>query len=87
MKSKSAASKSAGDKKTPADLAGGLKDLSVDEKVSVKSKNLDVLAEYNKSQRKKSANFVVIGRWFFISLRCEYHLTVFQDTSTLERVL
>ncbi|KAJ5661937.1 HBS1-like protein [Penicillium maclennaniae] len=60
MKSKSAASKSAGDK-TPADLAGGLKDLSVDEKVSVKSKNLDVLAEYNKSKRKKSANFVVIG--------------------------
>ncbi|KAJ5302960.1 HBS1-like protein [Penicillium atrosanguineum] len=61
MKSKPAASKSAGDKKTPADLAGGLKDLSVDEKVSVKSKNLDVLAEYNKSKRKKSANFVVIG--------------------------
>jgi elongation factor 1 alpha-like protein len=39
-----------------------LKDLSVEEKVTVKSKNLDVLEEYNKSKRKKSANFVVIGR-------------------------
>lgn len=35
--------------------------LSVEEKVAVKSKNLDVVAEYNKSKRKKSANFVVIG--------------------------
>ena len=33
----------------------------MEEKVTVKSKNLDVLAEYNKSTRKKSANFVVIG--------------------------
>ncbi|KAJ5216161.1 HBS1-like protein [Penicillium cinerascens] len=61
FKSKNAASKSAGDKKGQADLAGGLKDLSVEEKVTVKSKNLDVLEEYNKSNRKKSANFVVIG--------------------------
>lgn len=38
-----------------------MKDLAVEEKVTVKSKNLDVLAEYNKSKRKKSANFVVIG--------------------------
>jgi elongation factor 1 alpha-like protein len=38
-----------------------MKDLSVEEKVTVKSKNLDVLAEYNKSTRKMSANFVVIG--------------------------
>lgn len=30
--------------------------------MTVKRKNLDVLAEYNKSKRKKSANFVVIGR-------------------------
>ena len=35
--------------------------LSVAEKVNVKSKNLDVLSEYQKSNRKKSANFVVIG--------------------------
>lgn len=37
--------------------------LSVEEKVAVKSKNLDVVAEYNKSKRKKSANFVVIGNY------------------------
>jgi elongation factor 1 alpha-like protein len=39
-----------------------MKDLSVEEKVTVKSKNLDVIAEYKKSNRKRSANFVVIGR-------------------------
>ncbi|KAJ6135196.1 HBS1-like protein [Penicillium capsulatum] len=61
MKSKAAASKSAGNKKPQADIAGGLSNLSMEEKVTVKSKNLDVLAEYNKSKRKKSANFVVIG--------------------------
>jgi hypothetical protein len=44
-----------------------MKDLSVEEKVTVKSKNLDVVAEYNKSTRKKSASFVVIGV-FFLSL-------------------
>ncbi|KAJ5776521.1 uncharacterized protein N7511_001532 [Penicillium nucicola] len=57
---KSNTSKSAG-KKGQSDLAGGMKDLSVEEKVTVKSKNLDVLAEYKKSNRKRSANFVVIG--------------------------
>jgi hypothetical protein len=87
MKSKSAASKSAGDKKSQADLAGGLKDLSMEEKITVKSKNLDVLAEYNKSKRKKSANFVVIGRRPFNPLVCESLLTGNQDMSTLERVL
>lgn len=53
--------KSAGDKKAQGDLAGGMGNLSVAEKVNVKSKNLDVLSEYKKSNRKKSANFVVIG--------------------------
>ncbi|KAJ5993837.1 Translation elongation/initiation factor/Ribosomal beta-barrel [Penicillium sp. IBT 35674x] len=61
FKSKTPASKTGGDKKGQADLAGGINNLSVEEKVTVKSKNLDVLAEYNKSTRKKSANFVVIG--------------------------
>ncbi|KAJ5434985.1 Translation elongation/initiation factor/Ribosomal beta-barrel [Penicillium cf. griseofulvum] len=61
MKSKSAASKSAAVKKGQSDLAGGMKDLSVEDKVSVKSKNLDVISEYKKSTRKRSANFVVIG--------------------------
>ncbi|KAJ5943490.1 hypothetical protein N7516_003658 [Penicillium verrucosum] len=61
MKSKSAASKSAAGKKGQSDLAGGMKDLSVEDKVTVKSKNLDVISEYKKSTRKRSANFVVIG--------------------------
>ncbi|KAJ5650713.1 Translation elongation/initiation factor/Ribosomal beta-barrel [Penicillium longicatenatum] len=61
FKSKTPASKAGGDKKGQADLAGGMNNLSVEEKVTVKSKNLDVLAEYSKSTRKKSANFVVIG--------------------------
>ncbi|KAG0161118.1 hypothetical protein PDIDSM_8651 [Penicillium digitatum] len=61
MKSKSAGSKSAAVKKGQSDLTGGLKDLSVEDKVFVKSKNLDVISEYKKSTRKRSANFVVIG--------------------------
>ncbi|CAI7638255.1 unnamed protein product [Penicillium pancosmium] len=60
MKSKAAGSKP-GDKKAQGDLAGGMNNLSVEEKVTVKSKNLNVLDEYSKSKRKKSANFVVIG--------------------------
>ncbi|RLL99620.1 hypothetical protein CFD26_108194 [Aspergillus turcosus] len=61
FKSKQPASKSAGDKKNQGDLAGGMNNLSVEEKVAVKSKNLDVLSEYNKSQRKRAMNFAVIG--------------------------
>ncbi|KGO74741.1 Translation elongation factor EF1A/initiation factor IF2gamma, C-terminal [Penicillium italicum] len=61
MKSKAAASKSAAVKKGQSDIAGGMKDLSVEDKVTVKSKNLDVISEYKKSTRKRSANFVVIG--------------------------
>ncbi|CAG8225353.1 unnamed protein product [Penicillium salamii] len=63
LKSKAAASKSTGDKKGQSEVAGGMKDLSIEDKVTVKSKNLDVLAEYKKSTRKKSANFVVIGQY------------------------
>ncbi|KAH2924570.1 hypothetical protein KXW15_003967 [Aspergillus fumigatus] len=61
FKSKQPASKSAGDKKNQGDLAGGMNNLSVQEKVAVKSKNLDVLSEYHKSQRKRAMNFAVIG--------------------------
>ncbi|PWY70998.1 elongation factor 1 alpha [Aspergillus heteromorphus CBS 117.55] len=60
FKSKQASSKAAG-KKAQADLAGGMNNLSVEEKVNVRSKNLDVLSEYSKSQRKKAMNFAVIG--------------------------
>ncbi|CAI7657707.1 unnamed protein product [Penicillium glandicola] len=61
MKSKSGTSKAAVAKKGQSDLAGGMKELSVEDKVTVKSKNLDVISEYEKSTRKRSANFVVIG--------------------------
>lgn len=44
-----------------------MNNLSVEDKVSVKSKNLDVLSEYKKSTRKNAANFVVIG-WYFTSV-------------------
>lgn len=39
-----------------------MKALTVEEPVKVKSKNLNVLAEYEKSRQKKAANFVVIGK-------------------------
>ncbi|EXJ91172.1 elongation factor 1-alpha [Capronia coronata CBS 617.96] len=42
-------------------LAHGVQQLSVQETPKVKSKNIDVLAEYKKVKRKKAANFVVIG--------------------------
>ncbi|PWY68129.1 hypothetical protein BO94DRAFT_540322 [Aspergillus sclerotioniger CBS 115572] len=60
FKSKQPAAK-AGDKKSQAGLSEGMNNLSVEEKVNVKSKNLDVLSEYQKSQRKKAMNFAVIG--------------------------
>ncbi|KAJ5899588.1 Translation elongation/initiation factor/Ribosomal beta-barrel [Penicillium taxi] len=61
FKSKPTASKVSGNKKAQADITNGMDNLSVEEKVTVKSKNLDVLAEFNKSNKKKAANFVVIG--------------------------
>ncbi|KAL3436277.1 hypothetical protein BDV09DRAFT_165797 [Aspergillus tetrazonus] len=60
FKSKQPAPKPQGDKKA-AGLAGDMGNLSVAEKVNVKSKNLDVLSEYKKSKRKNAMNFVVIG--------------------------
>lgn len=38
-----------------------MSNLTVTEKINVKSKNLDVLSEYRKSKRKNAMNFVVIG--------------------------
>jgi hypothetical protein len=58
-----------------------MKVLSVEDKVTVKSKHLDVLSEYKKSNRKRSANFVVIGKSIFIGEGMQawtdsYHLKV-----------
>ncbi|KAG2417591.1 hypothetical protein HFD88_008810 [Aspergillus terreus] len=61
FKSKQPAAKATGDKKAQGDLASGMSNLNVAEKVNVKSKNLDVLSEYQKSKRKNAMNFAVIG--------------------------
>ncbi|KAL4788319.1 P-loop containing nucleoside triphosphate hydrolase protein [Aspergillus varians] len=61
FKAKQPDSKSQSDKKGQAGLAGDMSNLTVTEKVNVKSKNLDVLSEYRKSKRKNAMNFVVIG--------------------------
>jgi elongation factor 1 alpha-like protein len=45
-----------------------MKALTVEEPVKVKSKNLNVLAEYEKSNQKKAANFVVIGKTMILWL-------------------
>jgi elongation factor 1 alpha-like protein len=44
------------------DLSDGVSGLTVQDATKVKSKNLDVVAEYKKVKRKNAANFVVIGR-------------------------
>jgi elongation factor 1 alpha-like protein len=46
------------------DLSNGVAKMSIQEPAKVKSKNLDVAAEYKKNKRKNAANFVVIGMSF-----------------------
>lgn len=50
--------KSGSDEKTATD---GIKDLNIDDTPLPKSKNLDVLSEFEKSKQKKNASFVVVG--------------------------
>ena len=45
-------------------IANGVEALRVDDTPKAKSKNLDVLAEFEKRKAKNAANFVVIGRFF-----------------------
>jgi elongation factor 1 alpha-like protein len=47
--------------KTVGDLAKDLNKAKIDDTPRAKSKNLDVIAEYDKSEKKNAANFVVIG--------------------------
>ncbi|KAG6363676.1 hypothetical protein INS49_008777 [Diaporthe citri] len=47
--------------KDTAEAAKNLKELKIDETPLPKSKNLNVLKEYEKSRRKRSASFVVVG--------------------------
>jgi elongation factor 1 alpha-like protein len=44
------------------DASDAVKDLKIDDTPLPKSKNLDVLSEYEKSKNKKSASFVVVGK-------------------------
>jgi elongation factor 1 alpha-like protein len=49
--------------KAEATVTAGVKALAVDDAPLPKSKNLDVVAEYEKSHSKKHASFVVVGRF------------------------
>lgn len=50
-------------KKAGADsVANDVKALKIDDAPLPKSKNLDVLSEFEKSKRKKRASFVVVGK-------------------------
>lgn len=48
--------------KAASGLADNVKQLSVQESVKPKSKQLNVVEEHRKANRKKAANFVVIGK-------------------------
>lgn len=61
-KPKGAPKKSAGDQ-----LAESVDKLHVEEAPKVKSKNLNVVEEFAKSQMKRMANFVVIGEYISLA--------------------
>jgi elongation factor 1 alpha-like protein len=42
-------------------ITSGVESMKIDDTPSVKSKNLDVLKEFEKAKSKNAANFVVIG--------------------------
>lgn len=46
-------------------LTNGVSKVAVDDTPRVKSKNLDVLAEFEKAKKKNAANFVVIGKYYY----------------------
>lgn len=56
-------------------VVSGMEAMKIDSAPKVTSKNLDVLAEYKKSQSKNSANFVVIG--MLIRLSCKSGIPIF----------
>lgn len=53
-------SKTAAEKKAD-QISNGVEAMKIDDSPRATSKNLDVLAEYEKTKAKNSANFVVIG--------------------------
>jgi hypothetical protein len=46
-------------------IANGVEALKIDDTPRARSKNLDVLAEFEKTKAKNAANFVVIGMFSF----------------------
>lgn len=54
-------------KKPKVDLSNGVNNMSIQEPVKIKSKNIDVITEFAKIKRKNAANFVVIGVQFLAS--------------------
>ena len=46
------------------DISKGIEKVVVNDVSKPKSKNLDVIAEFEKTKQKPTANFVVIGRSF-----------------------
>lgn len=56
-------SKTKGEKKA-AQIADGVEAMKLDDTPKARSKNLDVLAEYEKKTLKNAANFVVIGKYY-----------------------
>ncbi|KAI4110934.1 MAG: hypothetical protein LQ339_000936 [Xanthoria mediterranea] len=61
VKAAKKAAQSAKDDKATNDLTANIEAVAIDEGPKPRSKNLDVLAEFEKSRAKNTANFVVIG--------------------------
>ncbi|OAL28869.1 translation elongation factor Tu [Fonsecaea nubica] len=57
----SAASKAKDTNRAKSAVTGGIRELSIQDTPKIKSRNIDVLAEYRRNHRKNAANFVVIG--------------------------
>ena len=55
-------SKVQGEEQATKQMINGVKTISVGDLPKAKSKNLDVLAEYGKGNRKQAVSFVVIGK-------------------------
>lgn len=51
-------------------IANGVEAMRIDDTPRATSKNLDVLAEFEKKKAKNAANFVVIGKSFANGWRC-----------------
>ena len=62
------------DDKAPNDVIQGVEGIKIEE-ARAKTKNLDVLAEFEKSKPKKSANFVVIGTSYVQNIQSSIFLT------------